>query len=79
MLGESHSLLADFPEMEDAITTLVKNDESFAQAMKDYNALDKRIRVLELNGSPIDDDAMIQLKHQRAEQKDALYQRVTRL
>ncbi|EGU38248.1 hypothetical protein VII00023_16030 [Vibrio ichthyoenteri ATCC 700023] len=35
--------------------------------------------MLELNGSPIDDDAMIQLKHQRAEQKDTLYQRVTRL
>ncbi|EGU38247.1 hypothetical protein VII00023_16025 [Vibrio ichthyoenteri ATCC 700023] len=42
MLGESHSLLADFPEMEDAITTLMKNDESFAQAMKDYNALVKK-------------------------------------
>ncbi|ANU38374.1 YdcH family protein [Vibrio scophthalmi] len=77
MLGENHALIADFPEMKDTIAALVGNDPSFAQAMKDYNALDKEIRVLELNGSPIGDDAMMQLKYNRAELKDALYQRLS--
>lgn len=77
MLGENHALIADFPEMKDTIAALVENDPSFAQAMKDYNALDKEIRVLELNGSPIGDDAMMQLKYNRAELKDALYQRLS--
>lgn len=77
MLGENHALIADFPEMKDTIATLVGSDPSFAQAMKDYNALDKEIRVLELNGSPIGDDAMMQLKYNRAELKDALYQRLS--
>ena len=76
MLGENHSLLNDFPEMEEAINKLVKSDVSFAQDMKSYNALDKEIRVLELRGSPIDDPNMTQLKLNRTELKDALYKRL---
>ena len=77
MLGEIHSLLNEFPEMEEAITALVKSDVSFVQDMKHYNALDKEIRVLELRGSPIDDSNMTQLKQNRSELKDALYKRLS--
>lgn len=37
---------------------------------------DEEIRKLELSNSPIDDEAMHQLKHERSELKDSLYQRI---
>ncbi|MGY5452445.1 YdcH family protein [Agarivorans sp. MS3-6] len=76
MLGEDHSLAKEFPDFLDTITSLVKRDEAFAKDTKRYNALDKEIRVLELNGAPIDDEAMHQLKHDRSVLKDSLYQRL---
>ncbi|MGB1321590.1 MAG: YdcH family protein [Vibrio gallaecicus] len=76
MLGENHSLLSEFPEMKDAITSLVKADEVFANDMAKYDELDKEIRKLELDGSPIDDGEMHQLKHDRAVLKDSLHQRL---
>ncbi|EHH1030569.1 YdcH family protein [Vibrio parahaemolyticus] len=76
MLGENHSLTHEFPEHLDTITQLSQNDASFAETVKNYNALDKEIRVLELQGSPIDDHAMNVLKHNRAELKDWLHSRI---
>ncbi|WP_220718656.1 YdcH family protein [Agarivorans litoreus] len=76
MLGEDHSLAKEFPELLDKITALTGSDEKFAADTKRYNALDKEIRVLELRGGPIDDEAMHQLKHDRAELKDSLYLRL---
>ena len=76
MLGEVHSLTNDFPEHEAAINKLKETDSAFLDSMKEYDALDKKIRTLELNGAPIADDEMHQLKHDRAVMKDALYKRV---
>ena len=76
MLGEDHSLANEFPEYKDTIVKLTQSDEVFAKDTSRYNALDKEIRELELNGAPIDDDAMHELKNERAELKDALYQRL---
>lgn len=76
MLGENHSLINEFPEYQEIITRLIESDEVFAKDTKHYNALDKEIRILELNDAPIDDEAMHQLKHDRAVLKDALYQRL---
>lgn len=76
MLGENHALVKEFPEYQDLIGMLSQSDEVFAKCTKDYNALDKEIRELELNGAPIDDEAMHLLKHKRAILKDALYQRL---
>ena len=76
MLGEDHSLAHDFPEYLDVIAHLMENDPTFCAANKRYTELDKEIRSLELRGSPIDDTAMQQLKHDRAELKDALYQKL---
>ncbi|MFA0087520.1 hypothetical protein BCU70_01460 [Vibrio sp. 10N.286.49.C2] len=73
MLGENHSLLKEFPDHHETIVQLIKTDEPFASATKKYDALDKEIRVLELNGAPIDDAAMHQLKHERAVLKDVLH------
>ena len=76
MLGEDHSLEHDFPEHKEAIARLVKADEQFARDAVQYNALDKEIRNLELNGAPISDEEMHQKKHDRAVLKDALYERL---
>ncbi|MGL6259404.1 YdcH family protein [Vibrio sp. WXL103] len=76
MLGEVHSLNNDFPEHEAAINKLKETDADFLNSMKEYDAIDKQIRTLELNGAPIGDDQMHQLKHDRAVLKDSLYKRL---
>lgn len=76
MLGEDHSLLAEFPNYKDTIAQLTKQDEQFANEAHRYNSIDKEIRELELNAAPIDDEAMHGLKHDRAMLKDHLYQRL---
>ncbi|SEQ86500.1 hypothetical protein SAMN03080615_03033 [Amphritea atlantica] len=76
MLGEEHSLAHDFPDYEDVIDQLKESDERFAKENRYYQSLDKQIRVLEMNNSPIDDLSMHQLKQERSELKDALYRRL---
>jgi uncharacterized protein YdcH (DUF465 family) len=76
MLGEDHSLTRDFPEHSNTIATLNTNDSEFAKNATQYDALDKEVRVLELQDAPIDDEAMHQLKHDRAALKDWLYQQL---
>ncbi len=76
MLGENHSLTHEFPDHLDTITQLAESDSSFAENVRNYNALDKEIRVLELQGSPIDDREMNVLKLNRAELKDWLHSRI---
>jgi uncharacterized protein YdcH (DUF465 family) len=76
MLGEEHSLLKDFPEHKEKILALVETDSDFAESNRQYNLLDEKIRELELNNSPIDDQSMHQLKHERSELKDSLYQQL---
>ncbi|GAK84892.1 hypothetical protein JCM19238_2472 [Vibrio ponticus] len=78
MLGENHSLLHEFPEHGEVINQLTKSDMSFGDDVKEYNSLDKEIRVLELRGAPIDDAEMNKLKHSRAVLKDSLYQRINK-
>ncbi len=76
MLGENHSLLNDFPNNSDSILNLTRSDGLFAKNAKHYHALDKEIRTLEMRDSPIEDNSMHRLKHQRAELKDMLYRRI---
>ena len=76
MLGEDHSLAKEFPEHADTIAKRIASDARFAEDAKRYHALDKEIRMLELDGAPIDDDSMHQLKNERAVLKDTLYQRL---
>lgn len=76
MLGEDHSLLSEFPEFKETILALAKTDDAFLTDMKAYDGLDKEIRKLELRDSPISDEEMHQMKHERAMQKDSLHQRI---
>jgi uncharacterized protein YdcH (DUF465 family) len=78
MLGEVHSLVNEFPQHKETIVELNASDEAFASDHSDYNSLDKEIRILELNGSPVDDSTMNLLKHRRSELKDSLYARLVK-
>lgn len=78
MLGEDHSLIADFPEWADLIKGLAVSDNEFAEQNIRYTALDREIRDLELGNSPIDDEQMHRMKKERASLKDALYQRLAK-
>lgn len=76
MLGEDHSLTNDFPQYLNTIAELNKSDTEFAKKADKYDRLDKEIRTLELKDAPISDEQMNQLKHERSELKDWLYERL---
>lgn len=76
MLGESHALIFDFPEYRDAISALNNEDEDFSNKAARYHELDLEIRRLELKDSPVSDDTMHQLKHERSVLKDTLYEKM---
>lgn len=76
MLGENHGLVTDFPEYQDTIKKLSESDNDFSEKAKSYHLLDGQIRKLELRNSPVSDENMHQLKHERSVLKDYLYQKL---
>ncbi|MBB1269668.1 YdcH family protein [Shewanella sp. SR44-3] len=76
MLNENHALIFDFPEFKQDIVYLNYKDEAFQTLSKQYHVLDYDIRQLEVAGSPTDDEHMHQLKVQRANLKDVLFQQL---
>ncbi|MBK1701028.1 YdcH family protein [Thiococcus pfennigii] len=73
MLGESHDLLHEFPELEGKIATMRASDEEFARIMDQYDDLDARVRSLEELGVPVADETIEELKKERLLLKDRLY------
>jgi uncharacterized protein YdcH (DUF465 family) len=73
MLGESHDLLHEFPELEGKIATMRASDEEFARIMDQYDDLDARVRSLEELGVPVADETIEELKKERLQLKDRLY------
>jgi len=76
MLNENHALIFDFPELKQDIVYLNYKNETFREKSKQYHLLDYDIRQLEMAGSPTDDKHMTELKLQRANLKDVLYQQL---
>jgi uncharacterized protein YdcH (DUF465 family) len=74
MLGESHDLLHEFPDLETKIATLREKDEEFARLMNEYDTLDARVRRLEELGTPVADETIEDLKKERLLLKDRLYE-----
>ncbi len=74
MLGESHDLFHEFPELESKIASLRSANQEFARLMDDYDSLDARVRSLEELGVPVADETIEELKKQRLMLKDHLYQ-----
>ena len=76
MLGESHDLVHEFPELTDKIHQLRAEDPGFAKLMDKYDGIDRRVRELEELGQPAADETMEDLKKERLRLKDALYARL---
>ena len=74
MLGESHDLLHEFPNLEAKIASLCASNEEFSQLMNDYDSLDARVRKLEELGTPVADETIEDLKKERLLKKDRLYE-----
>lgn len=73
MLGESHDLLHEFPDLETKIAALKESNQSFARLMTEYDTLDARVRRLEELGTPVADETIEDLKKERLLLKDRLY------
>ncbi|MBK5964971.1 hypothetical protein CCR95_12980 [Thiocystis minor] len=73
MLGESHDLLHEFPDLENKIAALRSANPEFAQRMDDYDELDARVRSIEELGTPVADETIEELKKKRLLLKDSLY------
>ncbi len=74
MLGETHDILHEFPDLEETIRNLRQSDATFASLMEKHDSLDNEIRNLEELNQPIDDLKMEELKKTRALLKDQIYQ-----
>lgn len=70
----NHALKVDFPDYKEAIQELRKSDPQFRELSDQYDALDKKIRGLEVRDVPTDDDHFREMKLERAQLKDRLYQ-----
>ncbi|MFD2113506.1 YdcH family protein [Thiorhodococcus fuscus] len=73
MLGESHDLFHEFPDLESKIANLRTQNPDFASLMDQYDSLDARVRSIEELGSPVADETLEELKKERLQLKDALY------
>jgi uncharacterized protein YdcH (DUF465 family) len=73
MLGESHDLLHEFPDLENKIAALKESNQDFARLMTEYDTLDARVRRLEELGTPVADETIEDLKKERLLLKDRLY------
>lgn len=73
MLGETHDLVHEFPELEGQIESLRESNTAFANLMNQYDDLDARVRKLEELGTPVADETIEELKKERLMLKDKLY------
>jgi uncharacterized protein len=73
MLGESHDLLHEFPDLENKIAALKESNQDFDRLMTEYDTLDARVRRLEELGTPVADETIEDLKKERLLLKDRLY------
>ena len=74
MLGESHDLLHEFPDLEQKIAALRESNDDFARTMTEYDTLDAKVRKLEELGTPVADETIEDLKKERLLLKDRLYE-----
>ena len=79
MLGESHDVYHEFPEMREQINALLGVDSGFADMIREHDQMDAKIRDLELHEQPVADPYMEDLKKQRALLKDQIYTRIRAL
>ncbi len=52
---ESHDLFNEFPEHQDTIRTLLLSSDDFANMMKDYTEVDRKVARIEQRLDPVSD------------------------
>ncbi|MFX1674097.1 YdcH family protein [Paraburkholderia sp. A2WS-5] len=63
-----------FPEFRDLISRLKTDDDHFARLFHRHNALDQQIKNMEAGIVPANGMAIEQLKKEKLQLKDSLYQ-----
>ena len=73
MQVDHHDLQHEFPDMQDAIAALQKDNALFARLLASYNRLTGRVEDLEEHDMPVADFTLEDMKKQRVKLKDDLY------
>lgn len=73
MQVDHHDLLAEFPEMRDAIEALQANNAHFARLAASYARLTGKVEDLEEHDMPVADFTLEDMKKQRVKLKDEIY------
>jgi uncharacterized protein YdcH (DUF465 family) len=70
---ESHDLFNEFPEHQETIRALMLSNDDFANLMKDYHEVDRKVLRIEQRLDPASDLYAEELKYLRVRLKDRLY------
>lgn len=71
-----HPLVKEFPTHKELIHRLKMENHHFHNLMEQYEELDKQIYRIESDEEPTSDDYVEQLRKQRLQLKDELYQSI---
>lgn len=72
-----HPLMKEFPEYRDRIHELKMTDNHFVNLMKKYEEIDKHVFRIESDQEPTGDEYIRDLKKQRLQLKDEIYNIIT--
>ena len=70
---ESHSLVAEFPELKERIHQMKMAGGHFLRLFEEYDAVEHAVHRIESGAEAASDDRLEQLKKQRIRLKDELY------
>lgn len=70
---ETHDLYKEFPAFQDVIRAQMLSNDDFANMMKDYDEVDRKIARIEQRLDPASDLYAEELKYLRVRLKDRLY------
>ncbi len=73
MLGEKHDLIHELPEHKERIHELKTQNQHFSHLFDEYHKLEHSIRRIEEGVEVTSDDYLEQLKKQRLQAKDSLF------
>jgi len=73
MLGDNHDLYHELPEFKDRIGDLTARNETFAQLLSEYHAVNRVVERTEEGLEAHSDMYVEDLKKQRLQLKDQLY------
>ena len=72
----NHDIAHEFPEHLEKMRALKSTDTHFAKLFDEYDEDNHAIKLYELGGAVISDDALEVLKKKRLNLKDRIYQRL---